>query len=67
MYYHNYNLTTIISMTVHVVIIILYLKLGFDFHHAQSGYAMLTKWLPEDEPNKLPLYASHYLGKSAYH
>ena len=36
---------------------------GFTIHHAQPGYVMMTKWLPTDEPNLLPGYASHYVGK----
>ena len=34
---------------------------GFKFHHAEGDYAVLTTWLP-DTPNKLPPYASHYVG-----
>jgi 8-oxo-dGTP pyrophosphatase MutT (NUDIX family) len=37
-------------------------NLGFDFHHAQPGYVLLTKWLPSMEPNKLPRYANHQIG-----
>jgi len=37
------------------------LKNGFVFHHSQKTYCMLTTWLSE-EVNKLPNYASHYLG-----
>eukprot|EP00117_Sycon_ciliatum_P022758 scpid78377/ scgid19532/ Nudix hydrolase 8 len=37
-------------------------KHGFTIHHAQPGYVMMTKWLPTDEPNLLPGYASHYVG-----
>ncbi|KAM9958487.1 hypothetical protein ACTFIW_001359 [Dictyostelium discoideum] len=35
---------------------------GFSFHHCQSNYIMLTKWLPIGEPNKLPHYTSHFIG-----
>ncbi|KAM9959186.1 hypothetical protein ACTFIR_000244 [Dictyostelium discoideum] len=35
---------------------------GFSFHHCQSNYIMLTKWLPMGEPNKLPHYTSHFIG-----
>ncbi|KAN0009328.1 hypothetical protein ACTFIU_006608 [Dictyostelium citrinum] len=37
---------------------------GFSFHHCQSNYIMLTKWLPtaNGEPNKLPHYTSHFIG-----
>ena len=35
---------------------------GFEVHHAQKEYIMLTKWLPTDVPNLLPKYATHYIG-----
>lgn len=35
---------------------------GFDFHHAEPGYVMLTQWLPTDEPCMLPPNASHQVG-----
>jgi len=35
--------------------------LGFDFHHAQPGHAMLTKWLPTS-PSSLPAYPHHQVG-----
>ncbi|XP_067682999.1 uncharacterized protein [Haliotis asinina] len=38
-------------------------KLGFDFHHAQPGYVMMSVWLPADEPNNLPEYANQYIGE----
>ena len=34
----------------------------FKFHHAKEDYVMLSKWLPKDIPNKLPHFASHYVG-----
>ncbi|EGG20163.1 hypothetical protein DFA_07283 [Cavenderia fasciculata] len=34
---------------------------GFSFHHCQSDYIMLTKWLPQDK-NRLPDYTSHFIG-----
>ncbi|XP_052538635.1 nucleoside diphosphate-linked moiety X motif 6, partial [Tympanuchus pallidicinctus] len=34
---------------------------GFDFHHAESGSATLTRWLGEG-PSRLPAFASHQLG-----
>ena len=37
-------------------------KLGFSFHHTRDEYLMLTKWLPIDQPNKLPSFATHYIG-----
>eukprot|EP00123_Amoebidium_parasiticum_P012818 comp21597_c0_seq1/m.30236 comp21597_c0_seq1/g.30236 ORF comp21597_c0_seq1/g.30236 comp21597_c0_seq1/m.30236 type:complete len:362 (-) comp21597_c0_seq1:921-2006(-) len=39
---------------------------GFDFHHAQPGYVMLTKWLPTDEESRLPTYAHHYIGVGGF-
>lgn len=36
--------------------------LGFDFHHANPGYVMLTKWLPSSSPSSLPSYAHHQVG-----
>lgn len=35
--------------------------LGFDFHHARPGYAMLTMWLA-DGPSSLPEYPHHQIG-----
>ncbi|XP_048257212.1 nudix hydrolase 8-like [Haliotis rufescens] len=41
-------------------------KLGFDFHHAQPGYVMMSVWLPADEPNNLPEYANQYIGVGGF-
>ncbi|CAI0383477.1 unnamed protein product [Linum tenue] len=38
---------------------------GFRFHHAESDYVMLVRWLPEDEPDTLPVNASHRVGIGA--
>lgn len=38
---------------------------GFEFHHAEPDYVMLTKWLPDTE-NKLPPSASHQVGVGAF-
>lgn len=27
---------------------------GFEFHHAQKNYVMMTRWLPKKRPNTLP-------------
>ncbi|EFA84933.1 hypothetical protein PPL_01926 [Heterostelium album PN500] len=35
---------------------------GFSFHHCQKDYIMLTRWLPENDANKLPDYTSHFIG-----
>ncbi|XP_071850118.1 uncharacterized protein [Apostichopus japonicus] len=37
-------------------------KHGFKFHHAQENYVMMTRWLPQTEPNMLPSFANHYIG-----
>ena len=37
-------------------------KFKFDFHHAKDGYVMLTRWIPENQENHIPFYASHYIG-----
>ncbi|PSC72444.1 Nudix hydrolase 8 [Micractinium conductrix] len=39
---------------------------GFDFHHAEQDYVMLTTWLPTDCENKLPPNASHQVGVGAF-
>ena len=39
---------------------------GFEFHHAEKEYVMLTKWLPENEENKLPAAATHHVGIGAF-
>lgn len=36
-------------------------RLGFDFHHAQAGYVMLTNWLPGGQ-SSLPAYPHHQFG-----
>jgi len=38
---------------------------GFEYHHAEPGYLMLTQWLPMTE-NKLPPNASHQVGVGAF-
>ena len=39
---------------------------GFDFNHAQPGYVLMTKWLPDNEENKLPEYANQFLGMARF-
>ena len=39
---------------------------GFEFHHAEREYVMLTKWLPKDEPSTIPANASHQVGVGAF-
>lgn len=41
-------------------------KHGFDYHHAQPGYAMMLRWLSSEEPNNFPPYANHYLGVAGF-
>ena len=36
-------------------------ELGFDFHHAKPGYALLTRWLPST-PSSLPVYGFTQIG-----
>ena len=37
---------------------------GFSYHHAIGDHAMLLKWLPKKEHNKVPPYATHQVGVS---
>ncbi|XP_031553939.1 nudix hydrolase 8-like isoform X2 [Actinia tenebrosa] len=39
---------------------------GFVFHHCFPSYIVMTKWLPEDEPNKLPTFATCCLGVGCF-
>jgi ADP-ribose pyrophosphatase YjhB (NUDIX family) len=48
--------------TVHSELIAPLIDQGFEVHHAQVDYIMLTKWLPNDEPSLLPSYACTYVG-----
>ncbi|XP_071911059.1 nudix hydrolase 8 isoform X2 [Coffea arabica] len=38
---------------------------GFDYHHAEPGYMMLTYWIP-DEPCMLPTSPSHQIGIAGF-
>lgn len=38
---------------------------GFNYHHAEPGYVMLTYWIP-DEPCMLPDGPSHQIGVGAF-
>ncbi|KAM7491181.1 hypothetical protein LguiA_034102 [Lonicera macranthoides] len=40
-------------------------KEGFEYHHAERGYVMLTQWLPEG-PCMLPANASHQVGVGGF-
>lgn len=38
---------------------------GFQYHHAEPGYVMLTYWIPEG-PCMLPSNASHLVGVGGF-
>ncbi|KAK1438761.1 hypothetical protein QVD17_04571 [Tagetes erecta] len=38
---------------------------GFQYHHAETGYVMLTYWIP-NEPCMLPANASHQVGVGGF-
>ena len=38
----------------------------FTFHHAQPDYVQMNRWLPTNEPNLLPGYATHYVGVGGF-
>ncbi|XP_077235339.1 nudix hydrolase 8-like isoform X2 [Tasmannia lanceolata] len=40
-------------------------KVGFQYHHAEQGYVMLTYWIPEG-PCMLPANASHQVGVGGF-
>lgn len=40
-------------------------KEGFQYHHAERGYVMMTYWIPE-EPCMLPSNASHQVGVGGF-
>ncbi|XP_057976265.1 nudix hydrolase 8-like isoform X2 [Malania oleifera] len=40
-------------------------KEGFNYHHAEKGYVMLTYWIPEG-PCMLPANASHQVGVGGF-
>ncbi|GAV85047.1 NUDIX domain-containing protein, partial [Cephalotus follicularis] len=40
-------------------------KAGFQYHHAEQGYVMLTYWIPEG-PCMLPANASHQVGVGGF-
>ena len=35
---------------------------GFTLHHAKGEVIVMSRWLHENRPNKLPHYASHQVG-----
>lgn len=62
----NIKAVWILVRTAHSGVIEICTKIGFDFHHAQPGYVMLTKWLPEHLENRIPGYANQYLGVAGF-
>jgi hypothetical protein len=42
-----------------------WLQEGFQYHHAERGYVMLTYWIPEG-PCMLPANASHQVGVGGF-
>ncbi|KAL7515928.1 hypothetical protein ACHAWX_000996 [Stephanocyclus meneghinianus] len=40
-------------------------KCGFTFHHAEGNMATLSKWLLENEENRIPAFATHQVGVGA--
>ncbi|KAL1548002.1 nudix (nucleoside diphosphate linked moiety X)-type motif 8, variant 2 [Salvia divinorum] len=38
---------------------------GFEYHHAEKGYLMMTYWIPE-EPCLLPSNATHHVGVGSF-
>eukprot|EP01026_Neomeris_dumetosa_P080024 TRINITY_DN88043_c0_g1_i7.p1 TRINITY_DN88043_c0_g1~~TRINITY_DN88043_c0_g1_i7.p1 ORF type:complete len:350 (+),score=39.62 TRINITY_DN88043_c0_g1_i7:4-1053(+) len=41
-------------------------KQGFEYHHAKKEYVMMTLWLPDSEPNRLPASSTHQVGIGAF-
>ncbi|CAJ1928637.1 unnamed protein product [Sphenostylis stenocarpa] len=41
------------------------IKEGFEYHHAEPGYVMLTYWIPQG-PCMLPANASHHVGVGGF-
>eukprot|EP00961_Rhodomonas_salina_P263782 3565254-Rhodomonas_salina.1 len=35
---------------------------GFALHHAKPDYLLMTRWLPQDVPSPLPLFAFTQIG-----
>ena len=42
------------------------LRQGFRFHHALDDKAVLTRWLDETMPNKIPPFATHQVGCAGF-
>lgn len=41
-------------------------KHGFQFHHSKPEMVVMTKWLPEDIPNKIPTYGGFFVGVGSF-
>ncbi|XP_070553024.1 nucleoside diphosphate-linked moiety X motif 6-like isoform X2 [Ptychodera flava] len=39
---------------------------GFKLHHSQGETVTLCKWLPDDLPNRIPIYATHQVGVAGF-
>ena len=37
-------------------------KHGFIFHHAKTDYVLMTLWMDQSMPSRLPAYADHFVG-----
>ena len=37
-------------------------KLGFQIHHATKDYVLMTKWIDQSGPSKIPNFCHHYVG-----
>lgn len=52
--------------TAHAALVPALTNIGFDFHHAQPGYVMMTLWMCDNLPNHLPEYANQYIGVGGF-
>ncbi|EDO37702.1 predicted protein, partial [Nematostella vectensis] len=41
-------------------------KHGFVYHHCYPTFIVVTQWLPKDEPNSLPTFATTYIGVAGF-
>ncbi|KAJ4712685.1 Nudix hydrolase [Melia azedarach] len=49
----------------HAELVPIAVKEGFQYHHAEPGYVMLTYWIP-DAPSLLPGNATHHVGVGGF-
>ena len=52
-------------LCIHVTVIVVAAKRGFEFHHCETHCLMMTAWLSSDK-NMLPPYCSANLGAGAF-